>query len=87
MVECEILTLDITRAERERIEAQALEQGYETAQAYLLSLVDADVATEVDEVDAYFDADPEATFRQSWHEAMTDQTHPVATLWDDLEDK
>ncbi len=85
MIEREILTLDITRSERERIETQAREHGYETAQAYLLSLVDADSI--IDEVDAYFDTDPEAAFKQSWHEAMTDQTHSVSTLWDDLEDE
>ena len=87
MIEREILTLDITRAERERIEAQARQHGYDTAQAYLLSLVDADMSTENDEVDAYFDADPEGAFKQAWHEAMTDQTHPVSTLWDDLDDE
>ena len=87
MIEREILTLDITRAERERIEAQAREHGYETAQAYLLSLVDADTTSGVDEVDAYFNADPEGAFKQAWHEAMTNQTHPISTLWDDLEDE
>lgn len=85
MIEREVLTLDITRSERERIETQAREHGYETVQAYLLSLVDADSA--VDEVDAYFNADPEGAFKQAWHEAMTGKTHPVSTLWDDLEDE
>ena len=87
MIEREILTLDITRGERQRIEAQAREHGYETAQAYLLSLVDADVLSDIDEVDAYFDANPEAAFKLAWLEAMTIQTHTVSTLWDDLEDE
>ena len=87
MIEREILTLDITRAERERIEAQAREHGFESAQAYLLSLVDADIPSDVDEVDAYFNADPEGAFKQAWHEAMTDQSHPISTLWDDLDDE
>ena len=78
MIEREALTLDITRAERERIEAQARQHGYDTVQAYLLSLVEAD--TIVDGLDVYFNTDPEAAFRQSWHEAMTNQTHPVSTL-------
>lgn len=85
MIEREALTLDITRAERERIEAQAREHGFNSAQSYLLSLVEADTA--VDEVDVYFNTDPEGAFRQAWHETMTGQTHPISTLWDDLDDE
>ncbi len=27
-----------------------------------------------------------ADFRAAWDEAMTDQTYPVSTLWDDIDD-
>jgi hypothetical protein len=28
-----------------------------------------------------------ADLRAAWHEAMSDQTHPVSALWDDIDDK
>ena len=84
-MEREGLTLAISRAERERIETQARQHGYDSAQSYLLSLVEADSPN--DEVDAYFNHEPEAAFRQAWQEAMTGQTHSVSTLWDNLDDE
>jgi hypothetical protein len=33
------------------------------------------------------ETDVAADFRAAWHEAMTDQTHPVSALWDDIDDK
>lgn len=85
MTDHEMLMLDVTREERERIETQARQHGFGTARDYLLALVAEDV--EGDEVEAYFNTDPEGAFRQAWQEAMTGQIHPVATLWDDLDDE
>ena len=50
-------------------------------------MANADKTPEIDEVDGYFDIDPEDTFRRAWHEVMTSQTHPVSTLWDDLDNE
>jgi hypothetical protein len=40
-----------------------------------------------DDTDTYFDINPEETFRQAWHEAMSGQTHPISILWDDADDE
>ena len=72
------LVLDLTPEERQRIEELARRRGYEAPADYLKALI---------ESDADEDDDPVAAFRQSWHEAMTGQTHPVSTLWDDLDDE
>jgi hypothetical protein len=32
------------------------------------------------------DSDVAADFRAAWREAMTDQTHPISALWDDIDD-
>ena len=85
MADHEMLMLDVTREERERIEAQARQHGFGTARDYLLALVAEDTVT--DEVNSYFNTDPEGAFRQAWQEAMIGQTHPIATLWDDLDDE
>jgi len=84
MLEREVMTIDVTKEERQRIETLAQQHGYATARDYLLALVAEDAA--VDEVDEYFDADPESDFRQAWHEAMSNQIHPISTLWDDLDE-
>ncbi|MCC6805371.1 MAG: hypothetical protein IT319_21000 [Anaerolineae bacterium] len=31
--------------------------------------------------------DPAELFREGWADAMEGRTHPIATLWDDLEDE
>jgi hypothetical protein len=76
------LVIDLTPEERQRIEDLARQRGYEAPADYLKALVESDA-----EEDEGFDEDPVAAFRQSWHEAMTGQTHPVSTLWDDLDDE
>jgi len=76
------LTIDLTAEELHRIEELAEQRGYDAVGDYLLALVDWDA-----EEDEDLDEDPKAAFRQAWHEAMTGQTHPVSTLWDDLDDE
>ena len=73
-----VLTLALTPEENERIQNLAQQRGYESTEAYLLALVEWD-AEDAEE-------DPEASFRQGWHEVMTGQTYPVSTLWDFLDD-
>lgn len=68
--------IDITPEQQAQIETLTREHGYQNPAEYLLALVNAD------EEDQDFDEDPEQAFHQAWHEAMTGQTFPVSTLWD-----
>ncbi len=83
MVDREMLTLDLTHAERERIETLARQHGYDSVQTYLLALVKAD--------DKQFDFDtPEGLangLRESLRQAITGEIRPVSELWDALEDE
>lgn len=69
-----VLTVDLTVAEHERIEALAHEHGYETAGAYLLSLA-AEEQTQEELMEE---------FRQGWQAAKHGQTIPASELWDAL---
>lgn len=33
------------------------------------------------------DVNPEELFREGWADAMEGRTHPIDTLWDDIEDE
>jgi len=83
MVDREILTLDVTHAERQQIEALAQQHGYDSVQTYLLALVKAD--------DAAFDFETRAGLvnglRESLRQAIAGETRPAAELWDALEDE
>ena len=83
MVDREILTLDITHSEREKIEEFAQLHGYDSAQAYLLALVKAD--------NEHFDFDTPSGLlnglRESLRQAIAGDTRPVSELWDALEDE
>ena len=72
------LTLELTPEEKARIQELAHRRGYDDLEAYLMALIEWDAEDDED-----FDEDPKAAFRQAWHEAMTGQTYPVSTLWDD----
>ncbi len=74
------LVIHLTNEQRERIESAAKQRGYTAPDDYLLALF------ELDAEDDDFE-DPIAAFRQSWHEAMTGQTHPISTLWDNMDDE
>lgn len=82
-----IVVLELTPEERQQIEDLARRRGYNTPEAYLLALIEADalaargVSSEDDD-----EFDIEASFRQGWHEAMTGQTRPISELWDALDD-
>ncbi len=83
MVDREILSLDLTHSERERIEELANLHGYESVQSYLLALVKSD--------NEQFDFDTPSGLanglRESLRQALTGDTRPVAGLWDALEDE
>ena len=67
-----ILTVDVTQAKHDRIEALAREHGYETAGEYLLLLA-ADEQTQLKE-----------EFRQGWQAAKNGKTIPASKLWEAL---
>ena len=69
-----VLTVDVTEAERVRIETLAHEQGYKTAGEYLLSLA-ADEQTQEELAEE---------FRQGWLAAKNGQTIPASKLWEAL---
>ena len=78
MVDREMLTIDVTHAEREKIETLAQQHGYTSVQAYLLALVKAD--------DEQFNFDTQVGLvnglRESLRQAISGETRPVADLWD-----
>lgn len=76
MVDREVLSLDVTHAERERIETLARQHGYESVQTYLLALVKAD--------DENFDFDTQAGLvkglRESLRQAITGEVRSIKQL-------
>ena len=50
MTDHEMLMLDVTSEERQRIEAQARQHGFGTARDYLLALVAEDIETDEDDL-------------------------------------
>ncbi len=74
------LVIHTTEEQRELIEQVARKRGYKTADDYLLALFEFDIQDDDEE-------DPVAAFRQSWYEAMTGQTYPISTLWDNMDDE
>lgn len=82
--------LELDEAEGVQLTLRAAERGYPSLVDYLRALVAADMLVDAlreDWQDA--DDDPEfleATFRESWHEALIGNTAPIETLWDSLDD-
>jgi hypothetical protein len=69
------VTLDITPEEKQQIEVLVNRSGYKTINEYVLALVQS-------ELDAQ-DENPVQGFREGWRDAMTGNTFPLDTLWDD----
>jgi hypothetical protein len=76
------LTITITVEQRERIEAQAQERGYESPDDYLLALVESDVDDEADMTKEEVLED----LRESIREAMTGKTIPAKDFLAALDD-
>lgn len=78
MAEYEGLILDVTREEREHIEALARQQGFDTPRDYILALVKADAEDEaVDLVEA---------LRESLRDLREGRTYPIEKLRDMVDD-
>ncbi|HEX2623239.1 MAG TPA: hypothetical protein VHL11_23925, partial [Phototrophicaceae bacterium] len=76
--------------EGEQIANRAAERGYGSVVAYLRALVAADALVDSLRND-WQDADDtpdriEASFRESWHDAMTGKVQPVESLWEGWDD-
>ena len=82
--------VELDKAEGEQIARQAAARGYPSTVEYLRALVAADAlvaALHTDWQDADESADQiEASFRESWHEALTGKVRPIEELWDSLDD-
>lgn len=78
MAEKVAITIDVTPAERDRIETLARAGGYPSPGDYLLSLVEA-----AEEAEQSPDELREE-FREGWRAAMNDETIPASELWDAL---
>ncbi len=80
MTEREMLVIDVTPEERQRIEARARQHGYPTAREYLLALVEAD--EEIDDLDLDTREGLLSGVRASLRQAIKGETRPVSELWD-----
>jgi len=68
------------------LEARASQLGYTSVTDYLRALIAADAIIETlrpDWQDAEQSAQEiEASFREAWHDALTDNVRPIDELWD-----
>ncbi len=71
------LTIELTRQQRQQIERQAHERGYEQLADYVLALISADAAD--DDPDA---VDIRAELKAGLHQALRGETLPLDKLWD-----
>lgn len=81
------LTLTVSSAEQSRLEALARQRGYGSVADYLLALVESDVLEQADVLEFDSPEGMRAALRESWHQAMTDQTRPISELWEFDEDE
>lgn len=84
------LELILSAAQREKIETLARMRGFDAPESYVRHLIsaDAEAAGEtltLDDIDSEDDADPAELFRAGWRDVMNGNTHPISTLWDDLD--
>ena len=79
MAEKVALTIDVTPAERDRIEALAQAQGYTTLSEYLRSLIEGAIEAEQTKEELHEE------FREGWRAAMKGETIPASKLWDALQ--
>ena len=79
----ELVTVEIqiTAEQRDQIEQLARQQGYTALSDYLRALISANAQTLLEE-----DSDETVLegFREGWRDAMTDNTFPASSLWDDI---
>jgi hypothetical protein len=84
MVDYVSLTIQMTQEQRQRIEEQAKERGYDVLDDYLLALVEADADDDFIDDPEEDAIDLEADFREAWAAAMTGNVRPVEELFDEI---
>jgi hypothetical protein len=84
MSDKKVLSIEITSEQESQLESRASERGFTSLADYLLALVEADMS-EVEPDDERIDA--VESFKQGWHEAMTDQVITLDQMWAMLEDE
>jgi hypothetical protein len=82
------LGIRITPRQHEQIQELAKRQGYDDLNEYLRALIEADAQAHGEALALDDDnEDPIEGFREGWRDAMTGNTYPASTLWeDDLDD-
>ena len=75
------LTLDLTPEEHQQIEARAHQRGYDTPVDYVRALIESDAEAGGENLPLT------ERFRRSLQDARAGKTHPISTLWDDIDDK
>jgi hypothetical protein len=79
MVDKTILTvhIDVTDAERQRIEESAKQRGFETTDDYVKSLIDADIEETTESL--------ESSFRRAWQDAQQGNLLTEDEFWKALQ--
>jgi hypothetical protein len=76
-----VLTISVSREERQQIEKLARRRGYDTPEDYLLALVKSDAEAQGETLPLT------ERFRRSLQDAIAGKTYPISTLWDGIDDE
>ena len=76
------LSIRITPKQLEQIQELAKRQGYNDLNEYLRALIEADAKMHGEALELDDDEDPIEGFREGWRDAMTGNSYPASTLWD-----
>jgi hypothetical protein len=80
-----LVEIQITPEQRRQVETLARRRGYADLDEYLRALIEADAEAHGESL-ALEDEDPVTGFEEGWRDAMTGNTYPISTLWDDLDE-
>jgi hypothetical protein len=80
-----LVEIQMTPEQKQQIETLARRRGYADLDKYLRALIEADVEAHGESL-VLDEIDPVAGFAEGWRDAMTGNTYPISTLWDDLDD-
>jgi len=78
------LGIQITAKQREQIQGLAQRQGYDDLDEYLKALIEADAKIHGEDIALDDDEDPVEGFREGWRDAMTGNTYPASSLWENI---
>jgi hypothetical protein len=75
-----VALIEVSPEERQEIEARAHERGFDTLEAYVRALIEADEFEDEDDID------PAEALREAMRDIKAGRVYPVETLWEDLDD-